>query len=71
MSSRKAAVRSGNGDIDAFTLMVKANEEEGSKYRLDESELVRLYVLPLPDPGLRLRCDLDWKRLRSTFRWPR
>lgn len=46
VTSRKAAVRSGDGDIDAFTLMVKANEEEGSKYKLNESELVRLSAFP-------------------------
>ncbi|TEB34368.1 cytochrome P450 [Coprinellus micaceus] len=46
VTSRKAAVRSGNGDIDAFTLMVKANEEEGSKYKLNESELIgNVFVL--------------------------
>jgi len=36
-----AAGQVGEDSTDIFTLMVKANEEEGAKLRLDDSELVR------------------------------
>ena len=44
-AKRKEAVRTGDigeGPSDVFTLMVKANEEEGSKLRLEDQELVSL-----------------------------
>jgi cytochrome P450 len=41
VSQRKAVVPAGDMRADAFTIMVKANQDE-SKYKLDDQELVRL-----------------------------
>lgn len=42
VTDRKAEVAAG-GDTraDAFTMLVKANQDESSKYQLDDDELVR------------------------------
>jgi cytochrome P450 len=45
---RKANVQGQDGedsnDIDLFTMLVKANESESEKLRLDDQELVRILV---------------------------
>jgi cytochrome P450 len=33
---------------DAFSLLVKANEDEGGKFKLDDEELVRRFYTPPP-----------------------
>jgi cytochrome P450 len=33
---------------DAFSLLVKANEDEGGKFKLDDEELVRCFCTPSP-----------------------
>jgi hypothetical protein len=40
---RKAEVAAGNQRPDAFTMLVKANQDESSKYQLDDQELVCLF----------------------------
>jgi hypothetical protein len=40
---RKAEVAAGNQRPDAFTMLVKANQDETSKYQLDDQELVCLF----------------------------
>ncbi|KAJ7359256.1 cytochrome P450 [Mycena albidolilacea] len=43
---RKALVAAGDKRADAFTIMVKANEDESTKYRLDDQELIgNIFVL--------------------------
>jgi hypothetical protein len=46
VAERKAQVAAG-GDLsaDAFTMLVKANQDESSKYQLDDQELVCLIVV--------------------------
>jgi hypothetical protein len=45
VAERKAEVAAGNTRADAFTMLVKANQDESSKYQLDDQELVR-FALP-------------------------
>ncbi|KAF8135992.1 cytochrome P450 [Mycena galopus ATCC 62051] len=40
VAERKASVAAGDKRADAFTLMVKANQDESSKYQLDDQELI-------------------------------
>ncbi|KAF8135993.1 cytochrome P450 [Mycena galopus ATCC 62051] len=40
VAERKASVAAGDKRADAFTIMVKANEDESSKYKLDDQELI-------------------------------
>lgn len=57
---RKALVAAGDKRADAFTIMVKANEDESSKYQLDDQELVRASShLSLLLPYLKLLSDRE------------
>ncbi|KAF7344598.1 Cytochrome P450 [Mycena sanguinolenta] len=40
VTERKGMVASGDKRADAFTIMVKSNQDESSKYQLDDSELI-------------------------------
>ncbi|KAF5314662.1 hypothetical protein D9611_007187 [Ephemerocybe angulata] len=40
IARRRDSVKSNDAASDAFTLMIKANEAEGNKYALDDSELI-------------------------------
>ncbi|KAJ6595778.1 cytochrome P450 [Mycena vulgaris] len=40
VTERKAEVSAGNTRADAFTMLVKANQNESSKYQLDDQELI-------------------------------
>jgi len=41
VAERKLELSAGTGArTDAFTMLVKANEDEGGKYKLDDNELV-------------------------------
>ncbi|KAJ7662974.1 cytochrome P450, partial [Mycena rosella] len=42
VTERKAEVSAGNTRADAFTMLVKANQDEAGKYQLDDQELVRI-----------------------------
>jgi hypothetical protein len=45
-----AAAVGGNTRADAFTMLVKANQDESSKYQLDDDELARLLSCPSLQP---------------------
>ncbi|KAJ7359262.1 cytochrome P450 [Mycena albidolilacea] len=46
VAERKAEVAAGNTRADAFTMLVKANQDESSKYQLDDQELIgNVFVL--------------------------
>ena len=54
VKERKAVISStapsewdaGTTQADAFTMLVKANEDEGGKFKLDDGELVRTFLQP-------------------------
>jgi hypothetical protein len=50
----------GTTQTDAFTMLVKANDDEGGNFKLDVEELVRWTVLqPFFFFGLYSACDAD------------
>jgi hypothetical protein len=53
-SERKA----GNVQTDAFTMLVRANEDEGGKLKLEDEELVRIYLPPSREALLSMQCRL-------------
>jgi hypothetical protein len=62
-SERKA----GTTQTDVFTMLVKANEDEG-KFKLDEEELVRwtlFFFFWKPYSA----CDADWQYLHYAVCW--
>ena len=57
---------------DAFTMLVKANEDEGGKLKLDDEELVRWTFLQsffFFFGKLYLACDADWQYLHYAVCW--
>jgi hypothetical protein len=50
---------------DAFTMLVKANEDESAKYRLGDDELVCPFVVLLFPPSHVL---IDWQHFCDAFR---
>lgn len=62
-SERKA----GSIQADAFTMLVKANEDEGGKLKLDDEELVSWN--PLFNWKIFSVCDADWQYLRYVVCW--
>ncbi|KAJ7222844.1 cytochrome P450 [Mycena haematopus] len=45
IAERKADVAAGSTRADAFTMLIKANQDESTKYQLDDQELVRLFSI--------------------------
>jgi hypothetical protein len=48
-----AAAAGGNTRADAFTMLVKANQDESSKYQLDDQELACLLFVPFSSASLK------------------
>jgi len=66
VEKRRLEVREGTSRRDdVFTRLVQANEEEESKFRLTDDELVS-DVPPMSDKVLKAR--IDWERLRYALR---
>ena len=57
--------------VDAFTMLVKANEDEGGKLKLDDEELVRWTFLQsfFFFGKLYLAFDADWHYLHYAVCW--
>ena len=57
VTKRKAEIASGSCDVtegrnDVFTMLVKANEDEGGKFQLDKQELIgNMYIMLLAGHG--------------------
>jgi hypothetical protein len=64
-SERKA----GTLQADAFTMLVKANEDEGGKLKLDDEELVRMDLPSIFFGKLYSACDADWQYLYYAVCW--
>ena len=58
VAERKAEIASGSSSVtegrnDVFTMLVKANEDEGGKFQLDEQELIgNMYIMLLAGHGV-------------------
>ena len=52
---------------DVFTMLVKANEDEGAKLKLDDEELVR--TVNLFYQKLYSACNADWQYLYYAVCW--
>ncbi len=52
VTERKAEVAAGNTRADAFTMLVKANQDEAGKYQLDDQELVCFPEFHYLDPDV-------------------
>ena len=70
-SERKA----GSIQTDVFTMLVRSNEDESGKLKLDDEELVRRWTLP-PISSFFLffwklysACNADWQYLRYVVCW--
>jgi hypothetical protein len=58
VAERKAEFASGSSSItrnDAFTMLIKANEDEGGKFQLDDQELIgNVYIMLFAGHGVFL-----------------
>jgi hypothetical protein len=48
ITERKAQISAGNTPADAFSMLVKANQDEASKYQLENDELVCFVLVSNP-----------------------
>jgi hypothetical protein len=68
VAERKAEVAAGNTRADAFTMLVKANQDESSKYQLDDQELVRS---PCTSLNMNVNKLVDRERICAIVCGPR
>lgn len=61
VTERKAEIASGSSSIteernDAFTLLIRANEDEGGKFQLDDQELIgNVFIMLFAGHGVFLK----------------
>ena len=60
-----AAEAGGDDRADAFTLLVKSNQDESSKYQLDDQELACLFLCPSLQPRSCFPTDRECLRLHG------
>ena len=67
-STAPSEQQAGAIQTDAFTMLVRANEDEGAKFKLDDEELVR-WTLSFFF-WFYSTCDGDWKYFHYAVCWP-